>query len=117
VPHDRLPDLYRQNDLFVLTSRHEAQGMAPLEAAACGLPVVGTAVGILPELAPSAALTVPIGDHAALAVALAAYVTSPGRRHTMSRSAIAATARYSLPTTTDHFRTLYRTVATVQIDA
>ena len=112
VPHDRLPDLYRQSELFVLTSRHEAQGMAPLEAAACGLPIVGTAVGILPELAPSAALTVPKGDHAALAAALTALLADPARHHAMRQTAIAASARYSLPNTTGHFRTLYGTAAT-----
>ncbi|MGP1614910.1 MAG: PepSY domain-containing protein, partial [Pollutimonas bauzanensis] len=41
-------------DVFVQTSRHEAQGMALLEAAACGVPPVGTPVGVLPELGLSA---------------------------------------------------------------
>jgi glycosyltransferase involved in cell wall biosynthesis len=50
VRHERLPDYYRAADLLVLTSRHESQGLAPLEAAACGCPVVGTAVGVIPDL-------------------------------------------------------------------
>jgi glycosyltransferase involved in cell wall biosynthesis len=48
--HDALPQVYRRAAVFVQTSRHESQGMAVLEAAACGLPVVGTPVGVLPEI-------------------------------------------------------------------
>jgi glycosyltransferase involved in cell wall biosynthesis len=51
IPHHFLADKYRTTDLFVQSARHEAQGMALLEAAACGSAVVGTPVGIIPELA------------------------------------------------------------------
>jgi len=51
IPHHILADKYRTTDLFVQSARHEAQGMALLEAAACGSAVVGTPVGVLPELA------------------------------------------------------------------
>jgi glycosyltransferase involved in cell wall biosynthesis len=51
VDHSHLPALYQSAALQVLTSRHEAFGMVIAEAAACGLPTVGLARGILPELA------------------------------------------------------------------
>ncbi len=50
VEHSALPAFYRAASVFVQASRHEAQGMALLEAAACGVPSVGTAVGVLPEI-------------------------------------------------------------------
>ncbi|MBI4786841.1 MAG: glycosyltransferase [Chloroflexi bacterium] len=50
LAHDALPAKYRAADVFVQSSFHEAQGMAVLEAAASGIPVVGTPVGILREL-------------------------------------------------------------------
>jgi glycosyltransferase involved in cell wall biosynthesis len=50
VTHDRLPELYRGADAFVLGSLHEAQCMAVLEAMACGVPWVGPRVGALYDL-------------------------------------------------------------------
>jgi glycosyltransferase involved in cell wall biosynthesis len=50
VTHERLPELYRSADAFLLGSLHEAQCMAVLEAMACGLPWVGPRVGALHDL-------------------------------------------------------------------
>lgn len=71
VPHDRLPTLYHSADVFVQTSRHEGQGLALLEAAACGCAVCGTNVGALRDLArENLALQVAVGDADALADAM-----------------------------------------------
>ncbi len=68
VEHAQLPRLYQSASVFVLSSRHEAQGMVALEAASCGLAVIGTSVGNIPELAPSS--SVAVADPGALAHAL-----------------------------------------------
>jgi len=65
VDHARLAPVYQAASALVVSSRHEAQCMVALEAAACGVPVLGTRVGVLPELSPNA--TVAVGDAAALA--------------------------------------------------
>ena len=59
LPFDEIVPFYRRAHLYVQSSLHESQGVAVCEAAAAGVPTVGTAVGLLAELAPNAALAVP----------------------------------------------------------
>lgn len=49
VPHEEIPDYLGKADIFVRPSRSEGLGTSFLEAAACGLPIVGTAVGGVPD--------------------------------------------------------------------
>lgn len=73
-----LPTFYRALDLFCLPSRAEGLPLAILEAQACGIPVVATAVGAVNEVAaPDASRLVPPEDKAALARALAAMLDCP----------------------------------------
>jgi glycosyltransferase involved in cell wall biosynthesis len=50
VSRDRMPEIYRAASVLLITSRHEAQSMVAVEAAASGVPVVGTDVGVLFDL-------------------------------------------------------------------
>jgi N-acetyl-alpha-D-glucosaminyl L-malate synthase BshA len=47
---DRVADILRGSDLFLLPSAQESFGLAALEAMACGVPVVASDVGGLPEI-------------------------------------------------------------------
>jgi len=76
-----IPELMRSFDLFTLSSIAEGTPVTLLEAMACGLPVVATGVGGIPEVVQegvSGAL-VPASNPQALADALAAYVDDPAR--------------------------------------
>lgn len=86
-PNDRLRAFYDRAHLYVQSSRHEAAGVAVLEAAMCGLPVVGTAVGYVADLAPSGAVAVPPSRPDALAEAIAALAADPARRVSLADTA------------------------------
>jgi glycosyltransferase involved in cell wall biosynthesis len=58
VQHHDLPTFYQSSRWLLMTSQHEAFCMAAVEALACGTGVIGTAVGVLPELGQTA----PVGD-------------------------------------------------------
>lgn len=56
VPDEDLPLFYNGSSLFVLPSLHEGFGIPCLEAMACGVPVITTSRGALPEIVGDAAL-------------------------------------------------------------
>ncbi|HEY0938963.1 MAG TPA: glycosyltransferase [Steroidobacter sp.] len=70
VPQRQLRPLVMKAHLMVISSRHEAGPIAMLEAAAVGVPTVGTAVGHIAEWSPSASVAVPVGDWNELAAAI-----------------------------------------------
>jgi glycosyltransferase involved in cell wall biosynthesis len=97
VASDRLAALYSAADLFVLASRFEGYGMAFAEAASCGLPIIGTTAGAIPDtMLPGAGLLVPPDDAPALAAALRRLIGDAGERARFAEAAFAAADR--LPT-------------------
>lgn len=91
LPADGVAALLRDASFAVVPSRYETFSVAVSEALACGLPVVATAVGALPErIGEGAGLLCPPGDPAVLADAIARMVA---RHRTYDRAAIAAGVR------------------------
>ena len=105
VPHHRVPEYLRRLSIYVAPSVHEESfGVAVLEASACGVPVVVSRVGGMPEVVEhqQTGFLVPPGDEVALADALERLVTSQelrrsmgaaGRRFVLERYSWDATAR------------------------
>lgn len=83
----QLHPLMQQAHVSVICSRHEAGPVVVLEAAAVGVPTVGTAVGHIVEWAPDAAIGVPVGDSEALAAALHQVLSDEPLRLRLARAA------------------------------
>jgi len=89
VAHDRLPQLMRSCDLVVCPPTYEPFGIVPIEAAACGKAVVGTAVGGLLDtvIDGHTGMLVPPKDPAALAAAVRDLLSDNGRRRRFEAAA------------------------------
>ena len=75
--------------LFLLTSDSESFGLAALEAMACGVPVIGTAVGGLPEVVEDGVCGYlrPVGDVDGMAEAALALLTDEEARRRFAAEA------------------------------
>jgi glycosyltransferase involved in cell wall biosynthesis len=92
VPDADLAGLYRAADVFATASQAELQGIAALQALACGLPVAAPAAGALPELVQpgvTGALFAP-GDSAGAADCLESLMDGPPARYRAAARAAAA---------------------------
>ena len=89
VPRSRMPDFWNSVSIAVVPSLYEPFGLVALEALACGVPVVATAVGGLPEIVvdDESGILVPPGNPAALARALLALLTDERRRLRLAQGA------------------------------
>ena len=80
LPWPQVVQLYQALDLFCAPARWEGFGLTPLEAMACGVPVVAADVGAFDQLiVPGVGSIVPPGDQAALTDALRDWLDDPAR--------------------------------------
>jgi glycosyltransferase involved in cell wall biosynthesis len=87
-PHERLPELYKACDVFVLPSLREAFGLVGLEAMSAGRPVVGSRVGGIQDYVipgRTGMLAVP-GDVDSLCASLSAVVDDGSLREEMGHN-------------------------------
>ena len=109
--HDRVRDYLQQSDVFILPSFAEGVPVSLMEAMACGVPVLSTYVGGIPELIESekTGLLVPPADSTALCQAIVRYCDDIGLRQRVSRSARqAVVSGFNLDTEVGKLAELFR---------
>ena len=86
--HDQVNQLLPAADLMLMPSELESFGLAALEAMACEVPTIGTAVGGVPELIQDGVtgLLFPVGDVDAMAQAAVALLKDRDRLQAMARA-------------------------------
>jgi L-malate glycosyltransferase len=90
-------ELLACSDLFLLPSENEAFGLVALEAMACGVPVLSSDVGGLPEVMPDppAGYMLPVGDVEAMAEAVMPVLTDNDLWYEASARARSKAERFS----------------------
>ncbi len=95
IPYDELPLWYNCADIFIYPSLYEGFGLPPLEAMACGTPVVTSSVSSLPEVVGSAALTVDPLDVDALSSAIRRILEDPALATQLAEAGLQRAATFS----------------------
>ncbi|MBX5491547.1 MAG: glycosyltransferase family 4 protein [Chloroflexi bacterium] len=108
LPPAELPLCYNAAGLFVYPSLYEGFGLPPLEALACGTPVVTSNTSSLPEAVGDAALTVNPRDVRALAEAMARVLDDSALRTRLRAAGPRWAARFSWRQTAEQTLGVYR---------
>lgn len=110
VPEEDKPLLYAAAELFVFPSLYEGFGLPPLEAMACGTPVISSNAASLPEIVGNGGLMVDPVDPAVLAEAMRAVLSDANLRASLSARGIAQAARFSWAQTAEQTVAVYEHV-------
>jgi len=108
-PHHLLSTYYRAADVCLVPSRSESFGLVALEAAACGIPVVASAVGGLTTLVDHGrtGFLVDSRDPERFAEAAARVLDDPDLARTMGAAGAARARTYTWSTTAGRLRRIY----------
>jgi len=110
VPTEALPALYGAATIVAYTSRYEGFGLPPLEACACGAPLVASSIPPLRETLEGAAELVRPGRIDELAEVLDELAHDDSRRHDLARRGLERAQGCSWVTTARRTAEVYRSL-------
>jgi glycosyltransferase involved in cell wall biosynthesis len=111
IDEEELPLWYAAATVFVFPSIYEGFGMPPLEAMACGTPVVTSNTSSLPEVVGDAGIMVDPHDAAALAAALTQLLNDADLRADLRTRGLQRAARFTWSTTAERTLRAYEDAA------
>jgi glycosyltransferase involved in cell wall biosynthesis len=110
IPDDELPLWYNAADVFVYPSLYEGFGLPPLEAMACGTPVIVSSASSLPEVVGDAALLASPHKPEEWAMALSSLCNDAGLRNALATRGPQRAQQFSWKRTARETAKVYRTV-------
>jgi glycosyltransferase involved in cell wall biosynthesis len=108
IPHEDLPKIYNAADLFVFPSVYEGFGLPPLEAMACGIPVITSNMGALPEVVGDAGILVNPFDIDGLTKAICEVLENEDLRQDIIRKGIKRAQLFSWKRNANEVLKLYK---------
>ena len=111
VDRQDLPGVYRLAEAYVCPSLHEGFGFPPLEAMACGVPVIASDRGCLGETLGDAACTIDPTDPLDIADAIARVLSDAGFREELIRRGLARSRMFRWEAAIGQLLTVYALAA------
>jgi glycosyltransferase involved in cell wall biosynthesis len=108
--HDELPWFYSGADVYVFPTISEGFGLTPLEAMACGAPVVASNITSVPEVVGDAAILFDPTRAEDIAAAIYTCTQNTTRRKAMIENGFANAAKYSWDDTALKMISAYETI-------
>jgi len=110
VPAEQMPQVYRDNDIFVMSSAHEGMSNAMLEAMASGLPIITTRCEGVEELVADNGVVVEQAQPEEIARAIKKLADNPQTLRQMSLASRERAALYSWPSVAARYIRCYQQV-------
>ena len=110
VSQDKIPDLYDEADIYLMSPNIDNMPGTLLECFASGLPIVATAVGGIPYIAKDreSALLVPINDHEAMAARAMELLEDPALVERLTQQGLYEVEKYHWKPVRDQWAALYQ---------
>lgn len=116
VPAERMPQVYRDNDIFVMSSAHEGMSNAMLEAMASGLPIITTRCEGVEELISDNGIVVEKAEASEIAAAIRKLADDEGAYKKMSIAARKRSEQFSWQSVAEGYLACYHSITRGTID-
>jgi glycosyltransferase involved in cell wall biosynthesis len=105
-----MPQLYRDSDIFVMSSAHEGMSNAMLEATACGLPIVTTRCEGVEELITDNGIVVEKPNPDSMAEAIKSLSDDPTRYEQMAAASVRQAKQFTWSRAAKQYLDCYHSV-------